>query len=632
MTTEANSSNQNLDEKVIAKEIEQIKQGLKEKTSKLVELLQNRVGNKEWTLWKMDYQTKNEGNIDLIFHAPDNKKGHYVLVDISIPHLQVGQKYELPAKAKAFQKEEKVALTRIKKAIILVRKGTDTISTRPSRIRCPILEVQLEKLISKPRKNNPKPKYQQERNKPRNQISSELLYALKEAIVHECLSTMHKRKNKYIRKGLWRWIEREIMDPNVHFYLIILSSIYQGKTGEVLSRKFKTAEEFSGNPEGVISALFTRETNLADEIRKNSERHKKALKKFLACFSQTPPFEYLKSIFLKEFRSTGDGLKARFAVFTTLTQLLERCGFEGEKETQYPLEILDELGIFQGIMAGNYQNLRIINASKKLKHLVPEVTWEKEDIFQLRNQLAKALNLPALEFNLNAFLPQAFVHDAKYLAKTRKDAVKADDKKDRQKAPQKSEPSKVISEEVNDLAETTARPQTVEEPEIQDKSIPEQEEQVTQIQDERDRRHKDKKKRDCDESKHRHFESFGGQLEEDMDSLRLAIARDKYEAERVNRLKKKKEAAEKEWEIIEEVIPPTKSARGPVLHKMPLKKKSPQKPSDNGNKPSNKKNNNPNRRRNNNNRNSNSNNRNNNRNNNNRSNYRRPKKPNTNSR
>ena len=53
----------------------------------------------------------------------------------------------------------------------------------------------------------------------------ELLEALKRTIVHECLGTMYKRRNKYIRKGLWRWIEREIMDPNVHFFLIILSSI-----------------------------------------------------------------------------------------------------------------------------------------------------------------------------------------------------------------------------------------------------------------------------------------------------------------------------------------------------------------------------------------------------------------------
>jgi hypothetical protein len=36
------------------------------------------------------------------------------------------------------------------------------------------------------------------------------------------------------------------------------------------------------------------------------------------------------------------------SVYKTLQQLLERCGFEGEREVFYPLEILDELKIYQG--------------------------------------------------------------------------------------------------------------------------------------------------------------------------------------------------------------------------------------------------------------------------------------------
>ena len=137
-----------------------------------------------------------------------------------------------------------------------------------------------------------------------------------------------------------------------------------------------------------------------------------------------PPFEYLKSLFLKEFRSNSDGLKARMSVFTTLEQLLARCGFEGEKEINYPLEILDELKIFQGIMCGNYETLRTDNASKKLKHLVPQIEWEADDIYALRDQLAKILNLPSAEFNLNAYLPQAFMQDAKNMVETRKEALK----------------------------------------------------------------------------------------------------------------------------------------------------------------------------------------------------------------
>ena len=445
------------------REFSKIKEGIKHNQAKIAEFLRQRVGPGDWELTETNVQLEEEaGTIDMIFSAADGKKEKYILVDISVPHLGVGQKYILPTQAKYFQKMREVPSTRIKKAIILVRKGTETLSIQSLKVRCPIIEIQIENILKqsksaskasgasantpkeektavlenkedfvesnerhhdseKASKKNEEPKA---KNKGFSSLSEDLLYALKEAIVHESLSTTYKRSNKYIRRGLWHWIEREIMDPNVHFFLIILSSIYQSKTGEILSKKFRTIESYIENPDNVISAIFSRENALADEIKKNSERHKKALTKFLGCFSQMPPFEYLKSLFLKEFRSSSDGLKARMSVFTTLEQLLARCGFEGEKEINYPLEILDELKIFQGIMCGNYETLRTDNASKKLKHLVPQIDWEADDIYALRDQLAKILNLPGAEFNLNAYLPQAFLQDAKNMVETRKEALR----------------------------------------------------------------------------------------------------------------------------------------------------------------------------------------------------------------
>lgn len=552
--------------------------GLENYSNKIADSLKSRIGPGNWQFWKSNFKLEEDNqSIDLIFCSNDKKKTRYILIDVSVPHLQIGQKYLLPAKAKLFHKQHKVPLNRIKKAIILVRKGTETVSARPSRIRCPIIEVQLSRVLPQTRRQKPEKqdKHKDKREKRENKdnktesrkqfdqvVSKDLLYALKEAIVHECLSTMHKRKNKYIRKGLWRWIEREIMDPNVHFYLIILSTIYQGKTGEVLSRKFKNVEDFSQKPEEVISAIFSRETNLADEIKKNSERHKKALKKFLACFSQTPPFEYLKSLFLKEFRSNQDGLKARLSVFTTLNQLLERCGFEGEKETQYPLEILDELGIFQGIMAGNYAKLRIINASKKLKHLVPQVEWSEEDIYQLRNQLAKALNLPSQEFNLNAFLPQAFVQDAKVLAEARKEAFRApgnnssksrQSKRPAQDNTDQTHRTRSQNEDQQETKVSTAAEQTSKNRDTQSEKAPD----IAPLR--RDKR----RPNEIDESKHRHFESFGGQTEEDIDSVRLALAMSRYEREKTEAKNNKAEAKLPEEEFVEDPnhIPPTKPGK-----------------------------------------------------------------------
>ncbi|GAB4267799.1 MAG: hypothetical protein Kow0029_02580 [Candidatus Rifleibacteriota bacterium] len=583
--TSKKSNSGNPDKSQTQAELAKIIEGLKSNSKFITDSLKSRIGPGDWKLWNTNFSVDGgESSIDMIFVSPDGKKEKYVLIDISVPHLAVGQKYLLPTKAKHFQKEQNVSLNRIKKAIILVRKGTETISARPSRIRCPIIEIQLEKIQPQ---QNPKQVSSEEKDNQEKQpspgVSQDLLFALKEAIVHECLSTMHKRRNKYIRKGLWRWIEREIMDPNVHFYLIILSTIYQGKVGEVLSKKFKTADAFSSNPDEVIAAIFSKETNLADEIKKNSERHKKALGKFLACFSQTPPFEYIRTLFLKEFRSTGDGLKARMSVFTTLAQLLERCGFEGEKETQYPLEILDELGIFQGIMTGNYSQLRIDNASKKLKRLVPQIEWGEKEIYQLRDQLAKALNLPAIEFNLNAFLPQAFFHDAKVMAEARKEAFRSSSRNekvqnnaDKASQIQDNQPEKmpVSVKQVEDIAGEPFPPKPTRREEAPDIQEVRTEELPTTSGDLNDRKER-LRSNEYDEASHRNFESFGGQLDEDMDSIRLALAMCRYEAEKA--IKTKKDSA-CETDIEEEEFdhkPPTKvnTDSSFIISTMPPKKR-----------------------------------------------------------
>ena len=180
---------------------------------------------------------------DLLFATEDNKKRQYVLIDISVPHLGIGQKYLLPAKGKVFQKEKNVPASRIKKAIILIRRGIDGVKTLPARIRCPIIEVQLENIVA--RKTSNKEQDTENRNVHRSDhrndrnatakktvsdagnepapkapevvpVTSEMLSALKEAMVYDCISTAYKRTNKYVCRGLWKWIE-QIIDSNVHF-------------------------------------------------------------------------------------------------------------------------------------------------------------------------------------------------------------------------------------------------------------------------------------------------------------------------------------------------------------------------------------------------------------------------------
>lgn len=694
-------------DKNVEREFSQIKEGLKLNKARIIEFLKQRVGQDDWELLEMDSPLGSvdgeDIKVDLLFGTKGTKKKpQYIMVDVSVPHLGIGQKYMLPTKGKAFQEERKVPAGRIKKAIILIRKGIDGVQALPARIRCPIIEVQLDKIVARraeaskaeakqehgPKqqssggrgqaaRDNSQKHQKNEAKKPEPVVfTNEMLSALREAMVYDYISTAHKRNQKYVVRGLWRWIDKEILDPNMHFFFGILSAIYQGRTGDILSQRFKSLEEMVENPENVVKAIFSRENPLFDDLKKDEERHTKAISKFMLCFAQTPPYEYLKSIFLKEFRTTGDGLKSRMNVYTTLQQLMERCGFVGEKEIFYPLEILDELKMFQGIMAGNYSKLRVDNASKKLKHLVPHVTWTADEIYRLRDGLARLLGVPAAEFNLNSYLPQAFHKDTRFAAEQGRDARGRQDV--RQEAKQEARPdSRGQSRQEARAQESAAQdrksdgqhenkargskgsqePQRAEQSEGRPSKIREEKRQeagaapiksykVADTEAVRDgmprktRKNEDslayeaammaerseptyygerKTKKlalslevdgayegaddaladgmeekaveevrelernevfeydlygnatpvrigDCDEAKHRFFENFGGHLEEDMDSLKMAIAMLNYEKERLARAARAPKV-EKKVEIEDDFLPPLKNQVGRSLVK-----------------------------------------------------------------
>lgn len=525
-----------------------IKSALQAKTALLETLVGKSIkGAKPWKLHAADYRIpETEDVIDLVFEQGDDKDRRFVLVNIVVPSLKIGKKTGLDGKIKLFQTAQGISITKLRKAILLIRKPGEPAPPPPKPGNTPILDLQWKiifpptpkgtpvpplpaksisapafpetcppvvasfsapplpatpSLISpveskpsappspssastaapvpvQPLLPTPDPTPAQPSSPSQAQLASqapatsqpqgpsqtgvsqrppaspspkpspanppavqavqavqavpaipavpavpatpavptisptfsrEILESLRAAIVQECLATMHKRRNKYIRKGLWRWIEREITDRNIHFFLIIISCIYQGEVSEILSRKFKELDDYCKNPDPVLDAVFSREAALASEIVKGEDRHRKALRRFLECFSQTPPFEYLRSIFLKEFRTSRDSVRSRISVFQTLKELMVRCGFSGEKEVLYPLEILDELGIFQGIFLGDYTELRIENAVKKLRQLVPQVDWKAPEVYRLRDETARLFQILPTEFNLNAFLPQAFV-------------------------------------------------------------------------------------------------------------------------------------------------------------------------------------------------------------------------------
>ena len=138
------------------REFSKIKEGIKHNQAKIAEFLNQRVGPGDWELTETNVPLEEDGGVvDMIFSCSDGKKEKYILVAVSVPHLSIGQKYLLPTQAKIFQKMRDVAATRIKKAIILVRKGTETISLQSLKVRCPIIEIQLENIIKQSKPERP---------------------------------------------------------------------------------------------------------------------------------------------------------------------------------------------------------------------------------------------------------------------------------------------------------------------------------------------------------------------------------------------------------------------------------------------------------------------------------------------
>ncbi len=390
-------------------EYQAIRQALRNRCTVIEQLVLRRFhGLHPWRCTGQEVAVADQQAIDLVFEQEAPGGGKIVLVDLTIPHLGKGQKFTLEHKANLFMQQRGINPGRVKKALLLVKRQGDPIRISESRLRCPIISVTVPELLSglaaavEP--------IQQAARGPQA-ITNQVIDLLLDALVRDSLATMRKRWNKYVRKGLWRWIEREISDPNQHFFLILLSCIYQGNTGDLLSQKFRAVEDYTRDPAKVVDVLFSPENNLSSQLVNDRERHQRAVVKFLGCFEQTGPFEYLRGIFFKEFRTGAEGLVARRHVYEAMKVLMRRCGFDGEKEILYPLEILVELGIFQNFLTGDFTELRVENATKKLMNLVPNFTWTPEQIYKLRDQLARTLGFEPIDFNLNAYLPQAFSRD-----------------------------------------------------------------------------------------------------------------------------------------------------------------------------------------------------------------------------
>ena len=239
--------------------------------------------------------------------------------------------------------------------------------------------------------------------------------------------------------------------------------------------------------------------------------------------------------------------------------------------------------------------------------------------------IAKALNLPAQEFNLNAFLPQAFFQDAKIMAESRKEAIRAPIQpipqaqisSTSQPEPQnrgennesnlsRNEESVATQLPVHDTkptrrdrkaefferrkAEKLARQQNRQQPNLpRHETAAEGEPPVSepvQASEESNRPinvrnlidnlsspannndappplRETRHYADCDEAQHRYFENFGGHLEEDTDAVRLALAIVRHEQEKAEQTAIRTEKKQASEEFSEEE---TDNYRPPLKH------------------------------------------------------------------
>ncbi|MFC1743085.1 hypothetical protein ACFL35_03750 [Candidatus Riflebacteria bacterium] len=235
-----------------------------------------------------------------------------------------------------------------------------------------------------------------------SQMEDSLIVLVKDNV----LPILVKRKDRYLRKGLWTWIDKGAHEEDYHFFLAIFNCIYQEKAVDKLLSKFTTINQIFEGVEEVVELLLEAEENLPKWVVQDIDAHSRKITKLISCFAKMRPITFIKETFEREMLRSSDSYQARISVFHMLSNLLTKCGYSGERENQHVLEILYEIGICRGYIEIDYAQNRTINALTKLKLHFPDIEWNAEKIEPLRGKIAKKLGLEVKDFNLSLFIPK----------------------------------------------------------------------------------------------------------------------------------------------------------------------------------------------------------------------------------
>jgi len=248
-------------------------------------------------------------------------------------------------------------------------------------------------------------------------IPEEIVKKVKKIVKNSALTVIQSEYEWYIRGLLWKWIDEGIEDRNILFFYSIFEGIYHGKTGVRLSKRIRSYEDLKKFRNNIYDFIFEPGVKLITGVRRYKQKHKESIPKLIDYFSEEqklPPEDYIKHNFKIELAKTGNSLLARKKVYNNLVQILKDCGYSGEHETRYPIDVLFETQIFSGYLDPSDRQGKSKHIDISLKKLGPKFKWNQRTIDSLHQIVAGRLGINTRTVNL------ALLHYGKSLAEKKK--------------------------------------------------------------------------------------------------------------------------------------------------------------------------------------------------------------------
>lgn len=239
--------------------------------------------------------------------------------------------------------------------------------------------------------------------KPPAPIPEEIVKKVEKIVKNNALTVIQSEYEWYIRGLLWKWIDEGIEDRNLLFFYSIFDGIY-ANTGVRLSKRIRSYEDLLKFKNFIYDFIFEPGIPLMTGVRRYKQKHKEAIPKLIDHFSEKPPVDYIRHILKIELANTGDSLLARKRVYNNLIQVLKDCGYSGEHETRYPIDILFGTQIFSGYLDASERQGKSVHIDIALRKIAPKFKWNQRTKDSLHKIVADRLGIDSRTVNLALYL------------------------------------------------------------------------------------------------------------------------------------------------------------------------------------------------------------------------------------